>query len=300
MYRRTSEVTSVSRIGRTVSGLRVKERTRHDRDAAKNGSRDLRQRIAAAAAASTNVVFDIVAFHDMALAGVGAIATFHFMANRTASARTEAAAFLFGPDLFALSVAPLTPMPAVPARPGISAPDVNGFGTPQLSIPLEPSTVALLRTSWSLVKKSCLDAVGKSVLLNLFARRPDGLKLFGFHEDADYTTSRSFRMHASAVIRTVGACIESAGNLESVVPTLARLGRSHALVGALPEHFDVLRGCLLDALVEHLRDKFTGEIEDAWGIAFDTLASVMLAHYPSEEEAGLGALSGIGSRVVGF
>ena len=87
-----------------------------------------------------------------------------------------------------------------------------------------------MQLSWSLVKGR-MDAVGKSALVRLFTKQPDRLQLFGFHDDTNYVASRAFKMHAAAIMRTVGKVIDNMGNLVEVVPMLARLGRSHALLG---------------------------------------------------------------------
>ena len=39
------------------------------------------------------------------------------------------------------------------------------------------------------------------------------------------------QVHASAFMRTLGKAVESADNLAEVLPVLARLGRSHAMMG---------------------------------------------------------------------
>ena len=68
-----------------------------------------------------------------------------------------------------------------------------------------------------------------------------------------------------------------------------------------PEYFDTLRECLMEALAEALGDRFTGEVESAWGAAFDAIASVVLSNYPVASDSGPGALSvALGSDVVGF
>ena len=80
MYKRSMFITTVNRIGRNPTLLRVASQTRIDRESyihkAKSG--DLRQRIAAAASSAVDVTFDLVAFKDLTLAGFGPSATFHF------------------------------------------------------------------------------------------------------------------------------------------------------------------------------------------------------------------------------
>ena len=108
-------------------------------------------------------------------------------------------------------------------------------------------------------------------------------------------------MHASAIMRTLGKVIENMGHLEAVVPMLARLGRSHATMGVKPAYFTTLRACLLEALGEHLGpEKFTPDVAEVWGAAYDAIAAVIISHYDSEHGSGLAAVSDLGSQVVGF
>ena len=51
-------------------------------------------------------------------------------------------------------------------------------------------------------------------------------------------------------MRAVGELVEGFSNLNSVLPTLTKLGKSHATRGVRPDHFDVMRDCLLESLAE--------------------------------------------------
>ena len=187
----------------------------------------------------------------MALAGAGTVATFQFLAHRpVAKAGAGGPEPIIGPNLAGLGAAPLPRAPLPRARATLrTLPsfDVTNSGveayvpprsptiarlTPQdiTDLELAPSSLTSVQLSWSLVKGR-MDAVGKSALVRLFIKQPDRLQLFGFHEDSNYVAGRAFKMHAAAIMRTVGKVIDNMGNLVEVVPMLARLGRSHALLG---------------------------------------------------------------------
>ena len=99
---------------------------------------------------------------------------------------------------------------------------------------------------------------------------------------------RSPQMHASAIMRTVGMFIENMDNIQAVVPMLARLGSTHALLGVRPAFFKEFRASFLGALAEGLgRARFTAEVETAWCAAIDTITSIIVRNYPRADSAGL-------------
>ena len=101
-------------------------------------------------------------------------------------------------------------------------------------------------------------------------------------------------------MRTIGKVIEGMDHLDDVMPMLARLGRSHAMMGIKPAYFATLKECLMEALAEHLgAEAFAGAIEAAWGAAFDAIASVIISHISYQNEGGP-ASSTFDSQVVGF
>ena len=99
---------------------------------------------------------------------------------------------------------------------------------------------------------------------------------------------RSPQMHASAIMRTVGMFIENMDNIQAVVPVLARLGSTHALLGVRPAFFKEFRASFIEAVKEDLgRERFTAEVETAWCTAIDTITSIIVSNYPRADSAGL-------------
>ena len=89
-------------------------------------------------------------------------------------------------------------------------------------------------------------------------------------------------------MRTVGMFIENMDNLQAMVPTLARLGGTHALLGIRPAFFKEFRASFIEAMAEGLgHEKFTEEVETAWCAAIDTITSVIVSNYPRADSAGL-------------
>ena len=90
-------------------------------------------------------------------------------------------------------------------------------------------------------------------------------------------------MHASAIMRTIGRAIEGAEQLHEVLPMLTRLGRTHANLFVKQDYFAVLRECLVEALAEHLgREILTDSVKDAWRVALDGIAAVIVSNYPDD------------------
>jgi hemoglobin-like flavoprotein len=63
--------------------------------------------------------------------------------------------------------------------------------------------------------------------------------------------------------------------LGEIVPLVEQLGRRHARYGVEDAHFDIVGVALLSTLRGGLGDAWTRETEEAWTIAYTTLAGVM-------------------------
>ena len=116
MYKRSAEVTSVSRIGRREgSVLRVRARTFSDRDAGMGAdgadAKALRERILAATAAAADPLFDFAPYRSVNLAGMGAVPSFHFIAAAAVEVNGVVGG-IEGPNLS--GIAAVAPLPAPP------------------------------------------------------------------------------------------------------------------------------------------------------------------------------------------
>jgi nitric oxide dioxygenase len=79
--------------------------------------------------------------------------------------------------------------------------------------------------------------------------------------------------------------VKSIDDLPSILPAVEALGRRHASYGVRPSQYATVGTALLDTLAVGLGDAFTPEARAAWAVAFETLASVMLAAAASEAGA---------------
>ena len=65
-------------------------------------------------------------------------------------------------------------------------------------------------------------------------------------------------------------------DLESVLPAVTALAKSHVAYGAKPEHYPVVGSVLLWTLEKGLGDAWTTEVADAWTAAYSTLSGYMI------------------------
>ena len=218
LYRRAAEVTQVSRIGRVQSVLRIKTRTRMDREAGTAGvSRvELARRVSVASEAAAATVFDMVGFRDLALAGTGVAATFHFLPQNIGGGDCSITGDkALGALLSGLSASPLPPLPGTgfpsssglhpgpsdpPLRSGQHGPRERRVRDSVSSLVILPqlekagliqgpfaSSLAAVQDTWSLAKVK-VDAVGQTTMIKMFRMNPEWVKLFGFRDDANVFT----------------------------------------------------------------------------------------------------------------
>ena len=97
-----------------------------------------------------------------------------------------------------------------------------------------------VQQSWNLVEAE-MDALGVQLFLRLFERDPALLQLFPFRDDPGFIHCKSLKVHAQAVMRTVGKLVGGLTDLQSVMPLLRKLGKSHSANLIKAETFELLR-----------------------------------------------------------
>ena len=118
------------------------------------------------------------------------------------------------------------------------------------------------------------------------------MRLFGFRDDPNWRTSRGIRVHAAAILRTVGRLIAGgAFNSEANLSALARLGKTHAARIVKPKHFLLFLERLLETLAARLGEQWTPDVALAWRTAVELCASTIVQNFPvsSSETSGPGA-----------
>jgi methyl-accepting chemotaxis protein len=112
---------------------------------------------------------------------------------------------------------------------------------------------------------------GDELVAIFYARRfesaPSVQSLFA---GAEMARQRAMLLSALVLLR------KSLRDLESVVPTLQRLGARHVAYGARPEHYPVVGEVLIGAMASIAGAAWEPRFADAWGEAFGVVAGAML------------------------
>ena len=123
-----------------------------------------------------------------------------------------------------------------------------------------------LETSFDLVAPRG-DELMEIFYANLFAAAPAVTPLFAH---TDMARQRQMLLAALVLLRN------SLRNLETVVPTLRKLGARHAAYGAEAGHYPVVGQALIAAMAEVAGNDWDESYAEAWGVAFGVVAGAML------------------------
>ena len=104
----------------------------------------------------------------------------------------------------------------------------------------------------------------------LFAQHPEVLPYFNQTNQGKGTQPKAL---ANAVI-AYGANIDALGNLSEAV---SKIVQKHVALGILPEQYDAVGSCLIQAIKAVLGDAATDEVIDAWTKAYGQLANILIA-----------------------
>ncbi|MEM1299175.1 MAG: globin family protein [Pseudomonadota bacterium] len=129
----------------------------------------------------------------------------------------------------------------------------------------------LIQTSFAQVA-ALGDAAGELFYQRLFDNAPTLRRMFP-------TDIKPQARKLTAALATVA---DHVSVLDTILPVIDDLGRRHATYGVQAAHYDVVGKVLLATLQEALGDAFTPETEDAWAIAYRTLAKQMIAACQTE------------------
>jgi hemoglobin-like flavoprotein len=127
-----------------------------------------------------------------------------------------------------------------------------------------PNTGHILRTSYDAIPS-------KSRLYDrfyalLFERHPEVRRLFP-------TDLKQQREHLAAAVSALVMNAEQFGALE---PMLRELGERHVRYGAHEAHYPVVAGILLECLAEHMGDRWTPDVQQAWAAALTHVCDIMI------------------------
>lgn len=130
---------------------------------------------------------------------------------------------------------------------------------------MHPNQASLVRGSWPAIASS-VDTLTTSFYGCLFEIDSSAARLFA---GVDMTLQRS------KLAQTLAVIVHAIDDPESLVRTVAALGRRHATYGIEDRHFDAVGVALLRALSTTLGPAFDRDLQDAWSEAYSLIAAVM-------------------------
>ena len=76
----------------------------------------------------------------------------------------------------------------------------------------------------------------------------------------------------------LGGIVYSLSRPNTLSQGLKKLGRDHLKYGVKPEHYPVVKACLLETIEDELGEAFTPNIYDAWSTALDLVINLMQSY----------------------
>ena len=109
--------------------------------------------------------------------------------------------------------------------------------------------------------------------------------LFLSHPEVRDMFPVSMAAQRGRLLQALGRIVSDVGNLDSLVPFLADLGRDHRKFGVTPEHYPAVGASLLAALTHFAGSAWNSELAADWGAAYGVIADVMIGAAAEEEHS---------------
>ncbi|XP_031482238.1 non-symbiotic hemoglobin 1 [Nymphaea colorata] len=140
---------------------------------------------------------------------------------------------------------------------------------------------ALVVESWAVLKKDAA-AHGMKFFTKIFEIAPSAKRLFSFLRDSNVPLEQNpkLKTHAFSVFAMTCECavqLRKAGKVTVRESSIKHLGVKHFQYGVVDEHFDVAKYALLETIKEGIPEMWSADMKNAWGEAFDQLASAIKA-----------------------
>jgi len=132
------------------------------------------------------------------------------------------------------------------------------------SAPLSVQQIQLIRDSWQKVIPVRAKAA-ELFYARLFELDPGVKSLFKGRLD----------FQGDKLMTTLNVVVNSLDNLAEVEAMLQAMGKRHIIYGVEAAHYETVGAALLWVLGQSLDEDFTAEVEEAWVIAYDVIATTM-------------------------
>src|SRR5215216_2495347 len=101
-------------------------------------------------------------------------------------------------------------------------------------------------------------------------------RLFEIAPHYRHMFKNDMKKQGAMLMSTLGLAVGSLNNLEKILPAVRSLGQRHAGYGVTAQDYQPVAEAFLWTLEHYLGDDFTPELQEAWVIAYTTLATVMI------------------------
>jgi len=101
-------------------------------------------------------------------------------------------------------------------------------------------------------------------------------RLFEIAPQYRHMFKSDMKKQGAMLMSTLGLAVGSLNNLEKILPAVRSLGMRHAGYGVTAQDYQPVAEAFLWTLEYYLGDAFTPELQEAWVIAYTTLAGVMI------------------------
>ncbi|MEL7086794.1 MAG: globin family protein [Cyanobacteria bacterium P01_A01_bin.3] len=137
--------------------------------------------------------------------------------------------------------------------------------------------VELLESSFEKIKPYGTSFT-ESFYSNLFESAPEAKPLFA---------NTDIKEQQKKLLASLVLVVENLRKGDVLGSTLRGLGARHVQYGALPAHYPIVGGALLQTFEQYLGDDWTPDVKQAWVDAYGAVTELMLdgADYSSEEVA---------------
>jgi hemoglobin-like flavoprotein len=138
---------------------------------------------------------------------------------------------------------------------------------------MTPDQITLVRTTFAVLRPIAQDAAAL-FYARLFELDPTLRALF----------PTNLQRQGTLLMQMIGVAVANLDRADTLVPTVEALGRRHVDYGVQDRHYDVVGRALIDTLAQGLGSQFTPDVRDAWGAAYNLLATTMKAGAASDRE----------------
>ncbi len=100
-------------------------------------------------------------------------------------------------------------------------------------------------------------------------------KLFELDPSLRHMFRSDMKEQGRKLMNMIGLAVKGLDNLETLVPAVEHLGRSHGGYGVTDEHYATVGTALIWTLEKGLGDEFTPEVREAWVEVYTVLSTTM-------------------------